>query len=183
MSTKELIKNFLNVSAEVEKLTEDFLHLSYNQINWKPADSQWSIGECFEHLTRTNEKYIPVYEKNKLHNGENKILEFKPTFLGKFVLKSIMPDNIRKYKTAAAFNPIGSKINEGIIKDFFNQNERIVELAKNIDQTKLKKKVSSPFLKLIKYNIGDSLLIVAYHNLRHILQAKRVLQNENFPSS
>lgn len=181
MTTEELKNNFINISAEVKNLAENFSRLSYNQINWKPSDSQWSIGECIEHLIRTNVKYIPAYEKFNSAGGGNKNLEFKHTLTGKFVLKSIMPDNRKKYKTSSSFDPAGSKIKETIVKDFLEQNNKILELSKKIDSSNLKEKISSPFNKLIKYSIGDSLLIIANHNLRHLRQAKRVMQNENFP--
>ncbi len=183
MTAKELINNFVNVSAEATKLAEDFLNLSYNQINWRPADSQWSIGECFEHLLRTNVKYIPVYEKHKLPERRNNNNVYKQSILGKLIMKTVMPDFKRKTKTPVLFNPIGSEIKENIVSDFIKQNNEIIELAKKIDPSKLKEKITSPISKLVKYNIGDSLLIVAYHNLRHLHQAKRVMLNEKFAAS
>ena len=183
VTTEKLINDFTNVSAEVKKLAEDFLNLSYNQINLRPADSQWSIGECFGHLIRTNVKYIPVYEKYKLSDNKSNNNVYRQSIIGKLILKTVMPDYKRKMKTPASFNPIGIDIKENIVKDFINQNNEIIELAENVDTLKLKEKISSPFSKLVKYNIGDSLLIVAYHNLRHLHQARRVMQNENFPSA
>lgn len=183
MTTQTLIDNFLNHCKEAEVAAKEFINLSYNQIKWRPAESVWSIGECFEHLIRTNEKYIPEFLKYKLQGNEKIILPFKSTLLGKFIMKSVMPQYKRKFKTALVFNPIGSSLRESIIKDFLKLNNEIVEAVKNIDHSKLKEKISSPFSKFIKYSIGDSLMIIAYHNLRHIQQAKRVRENEKFPSA
>ncbi len=183
MTTNELLKSFLKISDEVEKSSEEFLNLSYNQINWRTSDSQWSIGECFEHLIRTNSKYIPEFQKNKLHSVEKINMNFKHTLIGKFLINSMKPNNKRETKTPVSFNPIGSIIKESIVKDFLNQNKEIVEQVKNIDPAKLKIKITSPFAKFVRYNIGDSLLIIANHNLRHIGQAGRVMQNEKFPFS
>ena len=63
MTTKDLINNFLDVTVKVVEQTKGFLKLSPNQLNWRPSDNQWSVGECFEHLMRTNSKYIPHYQK------------------------------------------------------------------------------------------------------------------------
>jgi hypothetical protein len=181
MTSNELKSSFVKISSDAKNLAKDFLNLSYKQINFRPSESQWSIGECFEHLIRTNEKYIPVYEKYKLSEGDKEV-DFKPTLTGKLITKSVLPDNKRKFKTSSPFNPIGSSINVNIVKDFLNQNEKLVETAKNIDSAKMKEKISSPFSKFVKYNVGDSLLVIGNHNLRHIHQAKRVMLNENFPS-
>ncbi|RPI71065.1 MAG: hypothetical protein EHM47_11000, partial [Ignavibacteriales bacterium] len=90
MTNLELRDTFLNLSSESKKNAEEFIHLSYNQINWRPAESQWSIGECIEHLWRTNMKYIPVYEMYKAPEISNDKHEFKQTFIGRFILKSVM---------------------------------------------------------------------------------------------
>ncbi len=183
MTTDKLLKSFLKISVEVEKSSEEFLKLSYNQINWRATDSQWSIGECFEHLIRTNSKYITEFQKNKSYSVEKANMNFKHTLIGKFVIYSMKPDNKRRTKTPSSFNPMRSVITESIAKDFLNQNKEILELVKNIDPAKLKVKITSPFAKFVRYNIGDSLLIIANHNLRHLKQAGRVMKSEKFPAS
>jgi hypothetical protein len=183
MTTKELINTFLNVSSEANKLAENFLNMSYNQINWRPADSHWSIGECLEHLIRTNAKYIPIYKKNLLPDKRNYSINYMQSFIGKLILKTVKPDYKRKFKTPVSFNPIGSNIKETIVSDFVNQTNEIAELAEKINPIGMKEKITSPFSKLVKYNIGDSLLIIAYHNLRHLQQAERVMSNQHFPVS
>ena len=183
MTTQDLINNFLNVTVEVYKQTKEFLSLSPAQLNWRPSDVQWSIGECFEHLMRTNSKYISVYQKITLTVFKNKPETYKHTFIGKIIMKSMMPENKRKTKTPGSFNPLGSVVKESIVKDFLHQNNEIVDLVNRIDMSKLKEKISSPFAKYVKYNVGDSLMIIAYHNLRHLQQAKNLTQNEGFPSS
>ncbi|HSP88694.1 MAG TPA: DinB family protein, partial [Ignavibacteriaceae bacterium] len=165
------------------KLAGKFLNMSYNQINWRAADSHWSIGESLEHLIRTNAKYIPVYKKNLLPDKRNNNINFKQSFVGKLILKTVKPDYKKKFKTPASFNPIGSTIKETIVNDFINQTNEIAELAEKINPISMKEKITSPFSKLVKYNIGDSLLIIAYHNLRHLQQAERVKSNQHFPVS
>jgi hypothetical protein len=183
MTTFKLKENFLRLSSEAKILAEEFLNMSYTQINWRAADSQWSIGECFEHLIRTNEKYITVYEKYKLHDQNDAHVHYKQTLIGGFIIKSVMPDNGRKFKTSSSFNPIGSSINENIVTNFIKQNDKLIDLTENIDPLKIRLKISSPFAKFIKYNIGDSLLVIGNHNLRHLNQAKRVMQNKKFPAA
>ena len=74
-------------------------------------------------------------------------------------------------------------LSENIVKDFLHQNNEVVDLINRIDMLKLKEKIRSPFRKYIKYNVGDSLMIIAYHSLRHLQQAKKVTQSAGFPSA
>ena len=181
MTTQDLINDFINVTVEVYKETKEFLNFSYNQINWRPSDKQWSVGECFEHIIRTNSKYIPAYQGYALTGIKNKPETFRHTIIGKMLINSMKPENKRKTKTPGAFNPFGSVIKENIVKDFLHQNNEVVDLINRIDMSKLKEKIRSPFRKYIKYSVGDSLMIIAYHSLRHLQQAKRVTQSAGFP--
>ena len=183
MTTQDLITNFLNVTAEVYQEAKKLLGLSYQQLNWRPSEKQWSAGECFEHLIRTNKKYIPEYQKFSPSGFENKHQGFKHSFVGKLLYNRMKPENTKRMKTPASFNPIGSDINESIVKDFLHQSNEIIELINKIEVSKLNVIIRSPFANYIKYSIGDSLMIMAYHNLRHIKQAQRVTQSEGFPSS
>lgn len=182
MTTQDLINDFLNVTSEVYREAKKLLNLSYHQLNWRPSERQWSVGECFEHLIRTNKEYIPEYQKFSPSGFENKHQNFKHSSVGKFLYNRMKPENKKRMKTPATFNPIGSDIKETIIKDFLHQCNEIVELINKIEMPKLTVKIRSPFAKYIRYNIGDSLIIMAYHNLRHIKQAERVTQTKGFPS-
>jgi DinB superfamily len=183
MTTKDLINNFLDVTVKVYEQTKEFLKLSPDQLNWRPSDKQWSVGECFEHLMRTNDSYIPYYQKFVLKGIKNKPVRFNHTLIGRMIINSMKPENKRKTKTPGLFNPIGSVVKESIVKDFLYQNNEIIDLVSRIDMSKLKEKITSPFAKYVKYNIGDSLMIIAYHNLRHLQQAKNVSQSSGFPLS
>src|SRR5690242_21676013 len=49
---------------ELGAVTDDarkvFGSLSAAQLNWKPSAEQWSVGQCFEHLIKTNESFLPA---------------------------------------------------------------------------------------------------------------------------
>jgi uncharacterized damage-inducible protein DinB len=46
----ELSANDQTAQALAARLTEE-------QLNWQPAAGSWSVGQCLEHLCRTNEAY------------------------------------------------------------------------------------------------------------------------------
>lgn len=181
LTTRLVLNKFLaDASTAVEK-AKKFSSLNYEQLNWRPAENTWSVAECFEHLIRTNAKYIPVFQKNASDSDNNKVVTFNHTLMGKLILKSVTPDVKKKYKTGTYFNPIGSTIGENIVNEYLNLHYKMIELVKNLDHSKFKEKVTSPFAKFVRYNIGDSLLIIANHDLRHLNQAERVIQNGKFP--
>ena len=49
---------------------DSFGGLTAEQLNWKPAPESWSIGQCLDHLIKSNEEFYP--ELDKLAAGTRK---------------------------------------------------------------------------------------------------------------
>lgn len=182
MNSKELLELVFNYSTYIEeKIQIEFLPLSSELMNSKPTPESWSAAECFEHLLKTNGLYIPVIRnvldkiEYQQHNSES---EFKHTFIGKMIIKSVDPEQSKKYKSPKAFRINVNEVRKDILQQFFNQHLQLNSIVKNFEGVDLTKiKIVSPSSKFVKYNLGDCLLIIAYHNMRHILQAERAVKN------
>ena len=52
--------------AEGRQVTDEtyraFRQLSAEQINWKPSEDEWSIGQCFDHLIISNRPFLTIIE-------------------------------------------------------------------------------------------------------------------------
>ena len=46
-----------------EETTRAFNQLSAEQINWKPSEAEWSVGQCFDHLIISNHPYFRIIEE------------------------------------------------------------------------------------------------------------------------
>jgi hypothetical protein len=164
-------------------VNQKFTPLNKTEINIRPAQNSWSIGECFEHLIRSNSPYIEYYKdalKNNSNNSAEKI-PFKHSLIGRLIIKSVKPSTKMKVKTPVAFNPINSSIEENIVHNFLEMHKTIMELiakCKSVDLSGIK--IHSPFNKLVRYNLGDSFKITMLHSRRHIQQAERVMNSEVF---
>ena len=182
MTSNELLELVFNYSSYLEeKIQTEFLSLSSELMNSKPAPESWSAAECFEHLLQTNQLYFPVFQNilDKIvfekHNSET---EFKHTFIGKMIMKTVDPEQCKKYKSPKAFRINVSEVRKDILPQFLNQHKQLNSIIKKFEDVDLTKiKIVSPASKFIKYNLGDCLLIIAYHNKRHILQAERAIKN------
>ncbi len=56
-----------NLTGELEEISQNvqktFGNLSAEQINWRPSSEGWSVGQCFEHLIKTNELFYAELDK------------------------------------------------------------------------------------------------------------------------
>jgi len=184
-SPTNLLRKFLvEAPLLIETTNKQFSGLSETQINWKPSEEKWSIGECIEHLDVTHKLYnSKIKELQRLFkdSGEGS-LKFKHTFSGRMILKYVDPNSTTRSKTFKIFKPSMRQINTNTISSFCEEVEMMISFAEKLHGVDLKKlKISSPVSKLLKMNIGDALLINLYHDKRHLNQAEKILNDTNFP--
>lgn len=175
------------VISELEKISIDaqnaFGKLSAEQINWNAAAESWSVGQCFDHLTKSNELYFQDFDEIANKTRENSFYEnYSPLsgFFGKFIAGALKKDN-QKVKTIPQAVP-PSEIDSQIIEKFAAHQSELIEkigAMKNADWRKIK--LTSPFLKIATYNLTDTFQIIIEHEKRHFRQAERILQAANFP--
>lgn len=176
--------------SELEKISEDaqqtFDGLSADQLNWKPAEKSWSVAQCFDHLITTHSLYFPLFER--MANGEVKATFWEKAspfsgFFGRFLIKSMRPENTKKMKTTSKAEPSVSAIYGDIIGRFSeHQNQMIEHLQKlptDIDSAKTI--ITSPLMGLVTYSLDDCFTVLEVHCQRHFGQAKRVTETDGFP--
>lgn len=184
---KQEITQFVE-DAEViaEETRETFGDLSAEQINWKPSADGWSIGQCFDHLIKTNELFFSDLEQ--ISNGTRKksfLENYSPlsSFLGRLLINSLKKDE-RKFKAPTQKIVPPSEIDPHIVKIFAaHQAELIgkIKQTENVDWQKIK--ITSPFMRFVTYKLSDGFQIVLEHERRHLRQAERVLHIEAFPKN
>lgn len=184
---KQELENFV---ADAEAITEEarktFGGLSAEQINWKPSETGWSVGQCFEHLIKTNRLFFPELEKIAAGTRRNSFLEnYSPlsSFFGNLLVNSLKKDE-RKFKAPSKAIVPPSEIDAKIIEQFAAHQTEVIERVKQTETTDwLKTKITSPFMKLMTYKLTDGYRVIIEHERRHVRQAERVLPSENFPQN
>lgn len=168
------------ISADAQKT---FGNLSAEQINWKPANDGWSVGQCFEHIIKTNELFYGELQTIATGTRRNSFVEkYSPlsSLFGNLLINSLKKD-ARKFKAPTRKIVPPSEIDANIIEIFAVHQSELSGKIKRTEAVEWKKiKISSPFLKLVTYKLFDGFRIVVEHEKRHFRQAARVLQMENF---
>jgi recombinational DNA repair protein RecT len=166
-----------------ERSQSVFGELSTEQLSWKTSSESWSIGQCFEHLIKSNEPYYKDFDEIAKGTRRNSFYEkYSPLsrFFGKLIASALKKDN-QKTKTISQAVPL-SDIDPQIIEKFTAHQANLIkkiEALKNADWRKTK--LTSPFLKIATYNLTDTFQIIIEHEKRHFRQAERVLHAADFP--
>ena len=180
-----------NVTSELQKVSDDardsFGGLSVEQLNWKPAEKSWSVAQCLDHLITTHSLYFPLFEQLADGSFRTSFLEkYSPLsgFFGRFLIRSLSPDNRKTMKTTGRAQPSASDLDGGLVGRFEEHQHQIVEhlrrLPNDIDPARTI--ITSPLLGLVTYSLDDCFMIMIVHCHRHLGQAKRVTETAGFPA-
>lgn len=175
--------------GETESIARDaqstFGQLNSEQINWKPADNQWSVAQCLEHLIVTNGQMLAVFDQVASGTRQTKFLEHLPVLpsvWGRMMVKALTPDSKQKFKAPPSASPSASSIDPQIVNQFVANQQEVGGKIKAVEKMNPEKIViTSPFMGLITYSLLDAARIIIVHERRHMAQAERVMAAEGFP--
>lgn len=177
----EIISDLQAISDNTDKT---FGKLSPEQINWRPSAEGWSVGQCFEHLIKSNKLFFGELDKIASGTRRNSLLEkLSPLsgFFGNLLINSLKKDS-RKFKAPTKKIVPPSEVDANVIEIFAAHQTELIEKIKRTETADWNKtKVTSPFMKLMTYKLSDGYKIIVEHEQRHFRQAERVMGETNFP--
>lgn len=180
-----LVEKLTNITAGCTKEVVENLALNTTELlNKQPSERSWSALQCIEHLNAYYRYYIPVI-RGKITNSRfvDPSEYFTSSPLGRAVYRSAKLGKVhnvkRSLKSPKDYNPLvnTSLSTDNSVEEYIKHNEDflvLIEEATKIDMRKTKVPLS--LRPVVKLNIGDALLFLAYHNERHIFQAKNALR-------
>jgi hypothetical protein len=175
------------VTSELGLVTEDvrnsFGGLTPEQLNWKPASESWSVGQCLDHLIRSNEEFYPELDKLALGERNNSFWQkWSPLsgIAGAFLVNTLKKDG-QKVKTNQKMTP-PSDIPDDIVDKFAEHQETFAAKIRATTGSDWRKVIlTSPFISIMTYRMDVGLQALIEHEKRHVRQAKRVVEMEGFP--
>ncbi len=168
------------------QIDAEFGHLSHKQINWKFHPDNWSVGQCLDHIVKTNQLYFPIFDK--LANDDMKKtfwerIPFWSDYIGDMIVRSTQPIPKKKVSTFPVFEPSSSQIEQKVVQQLMKNNE---ELSQKMMETDLldhrKVVVTSPLAKYITYRLHHACTLLVNHEERHMNQARKVMKADWFPN-
>ena len=160
---------------------ESFQKMHESDLNYKSADNKWSILECIGHLNLYSDFYVNEFERRILSAKHTYSEVHKTGFIGNRLAKFMLPigDEISmKMKTFNSKNPENSKLSITTLDKFIKQQIKILLLVDKSRTVNLTKTKCSITIKGIKLRFGDALRFYIFHNVRHIKQATKIIEEK-----
>jgi hypothetical protein len=170
-------------SVEARRLASE---LSDEQLNWTSTPDKWSIAQCLDHLAVTGERFDKYYTE-AIKRGREKWpvrepVQYRPTFVGGWLLKQVTPEVKRKLPAPKVFRPSQSNTIKGALQKFLKQQDvflDFVRAASGLDYNRVR--LRSPVTPLMRYSLADAFVVTVLHGQRHLGQARQMRETVGFP--
>ena len=178
--TEKERKEAISYFKETQKaLADEIKGLTENQLNWKPADSVWSVAECVEHIALSEKNIFDMAMSSLKGNADpskRSQLKFDDEAVKKFIT-----DRSFKVKTREGFIPTGQFGNaEKTLAVFNERREALITYMKNTQDDLRNHFAEMPFGLLDTYQV---LIFLSGHTRRHTLQIVELKSLPGFPKA
>ena len=159
-----------------------------SDVDWtrRPTPTEWSVAECIAHLNLTSAAMVPLVRAvidraPRMAEGESRA--YRGNFIGRVLASMVGPVRIfagmklGKVATTPPFVP-GSELPRAAITAAFHRwQEEELQLVRDADGRAIDLvRIESPFRAGTFYDCYSALLILARHEMRHLVQAERALE-------
>ena len=161
-----------------ERLLKDVHGLTPAQLNFKPDSSHWSVAECVEHITITENSNMRRVTEGLKTDAADASKRSQITMKDEDILKRYS-DRTNKRKTGEALEPksrFGS--HNGALKEFLKKRDANIDFIKTTKED-LRNRITTYSFGTI--DLYQCILALTAHSERHILQLEEVMADPRFP--
>ena len=174
------------LAGDARETAEAFGALDVHRLNWRPDETRWSVGQCFDHLVTAN-RLMRLAADNALTGRSGTFwtrVPLLPRVCGPALIRSQAPAVTRTFTAPPAARPAASDLAMDVIPLFVRQQEDLVGWIGGVNEDAAARAImQSPFLSFVVYSVLDGCRLMASHNRRHLEQARRVTQSPGFPAA
>jgi len=177
------IEHILTELQQNNEEARQFLHgLTEAQMNWVPEPGTWSVAQCLEHLTVANSEFRPYLEQAiaKARQRPATTAPYRMTLMGGMLIRAMQQEGGRKYKAPKKFQPLPEPPPGALVR-FLGAQRHIASLAERAQGADITVKMRSPATPFVRYSLADAFELIVVHNRRHLRQARRVTERQDFP--
>lgn len=163
------------IATNCETVVNTFSPLSDQELGWQPASGgkvEWSILQCFDHLNLTHDYYMEKL-RDRLVNAPRAPKDdfYKASFWGGIYLYFSLNPKF-SFPSPEPITPVAQPQRQ-VLSQYLAHQETLLQWLEDVASSDLVKTMV-PIEKFVRFNLGDCLKILVYHDALHIGQAQRV---------
>jgi hypothetical protein len=171
---------------DIERAGSELLaSLSFEQANWSPSPSAWSIAQCLTHIGISARLYLVSIDRS-IRAGRQAGLVGEGPFtygaIGRWLVRNIEPPPRLKVKTGRAYLPVPNRPIAEVLSEFIDTHQQVRQRLRSSEGLHLARcRMSHPSLRIFRFSLGVGFAIVTGHARRHLWQARQVREHAAFP--
>lgn len=180
LSNRHLIDTMSMDVRAILKDTEVLKSLSKEELNKRPMDGGWSIGQCLQHMNVYSRYYIPVIESALTKAKRSESGTYRSGWLGSYFANLMKVDSSGKVKSKMKSpknaEPAALPDSEAELKEFISHQHHmltILSIAQNVELGRIRVPIS--LSRFIRLKLGDTISFFVEHEKRHMAQIQRAL--------
>jgi hypothetical protein len=157
--------------------------LSADQLNWRQRPSEWSVGQCLDHLRAANALYAPAMAEALNGRPQAVVQEITPGWFGRWFIRSYIEpsETTKKARAPGKIAPV-TRVDSTILDRFLDSNRALRSLVARASRHDVNRiRFRNPFVPVIRFTVGTGFEILSKHQRRHLLQAERIRSAPGFP--
>lgn len=177
LSREDLDKGVKHLTGTRDAIVEATKNFSDAQWKFKPAPDRWSVAECLEHITVTEEFLLKMVREDM----EKPSVDSPDTATEKMTdekVLALVTDRSQRFQAPEPVRPTGRWATpQDTMKEFLVLRARTLDYLKTTPG--LRARVSET--PLGRTDAYQRLLFLSGHSERHFMQMKEVMADPNFP--
>ncbi len=155
--------------------------LTEAQLNWKPGEGLWTVGQILSHVHIPISRYLPEMETAiEAAQFGREDAQVRHTVFGSMLIRASGPDS--NLPVPKAFIPGPGPFGQEVVATFLSDHTQIQQLAAKSQTIDLNRtNIRNPFLPLMRMNVADFFQILTLHAERHIGQIEQLVRRSDFP--
>jgi DinB family protein len=186
----------LALTPEVEEFRRQFEQLAIDadalvaplsdaEFSWQPGPERWSVAQCIDHLNATARVYLPVLDEgiaDAIRRGLYGPGPYAYNWVGRVHVLVAQPNSWIRARTTRPFYPAPSRPRHEIMAAFRAYQVQYIDRLRQANGVDLARaRVRVPANGWLRIPLGSGFQLMVAHSRRHLAQAKRVMDAENFP--
>ena len=172
--------------VDIERVGEELVaYLSFEQANWSPSPSSWSIAQCVAHISISARIYLVSIDLSIRDGWQGGLIGKDPfvySALGRWLVRNIEPPPRFKVTTGRAYVPTPGRPVAEVLSEFIDIHEEVRQRLRSSDGLDLARcRMCHPSLRIFRFSLGVGFAIVTGHARRHLWQARHVREHAAFP--
>lgn len=171
------------IAHHCDTVVRTFCPLDMARLSWQPqvkGKREWSILQCFEHLNLTHDYYMAKLTASlaKAPQVQAGADHYQASFWGGIYMHFALNPKYT-FPSPEPITPM-SQPDRSVLSAYLARQERLLELCEAVATVDLNKTLV-PIEKFVRFNLGDCLKILVYHDALHLGQAQRVYTAQQQP--